>query len=248
MRLRDQAAQVQAEPHAAGGALARRVGAVEGFGRAGPAGLGHPRAMVAHRQATTRRPRGRVATRGGAAASPPWRSALSSRLRSSSRIAHAVELERRQAAQPDRSRCRGRRTGSSINIADQRVQVRRPRSAARRGRRPGARFRAGRRSGRASRPGRAAARRGPLPSSTSSAFSRARVSGERSSWLIASSSCALGVEPLLQAAAMALICVASSPSSSLRRGAIGCEKSPAPKRTAPARMSSSGRSRRRTTA
>ena len=86
------------------------------------------------------------------------------------------------------------------------------------------------------------------PSSTNSALIRARVSGLRSSWLMASSSARLASSLPCRLAAMRLMRSARSPSSSLRRTGIGGSNSPRPKRATPALMSSSGRSRRRTKA
>ena len=64
------------------------------------------------------------------------------------------------------------------------------------------------------------------PSGTSSAFTRARVSGLRSSWLMASSSARLASSMPCRLRAMLLMRSASSPSSSRRVAAIGWPKSP----------------------
>jgi len=81
--------------------------------------------------------------------------------------------------------------------------------------------------------------------SNSSALTRARVSGERRSWLTASSSCRLASSMSRMSSAMALMLAASSPSSSRWRMSSRYSRSPAAMRATPARMLSIGRNRRR---
>ena len=76
---------------------------------------------------------------------------------------------------------------------------------------------------------RSSAARSAAPSGvagSSSALSRARVSGERSSWLSASSSARLASSMPWMSCAMVLMRCARSPSSSRRRSGIGWSKSP----------------------